>query len=342
MNNLIYVSQRLLNSCILIIIISFITFSLMKIDINIPEHKLNLGFSQISSKAIHIKTGDPLADLKLNPSVSEQQIEMESKRLGLDKPFLEQYFTWFKNLLHGDLGFTQSNQKVIDVIKPALRNTLILNFFAIFFSWALAIPLGIFCAMQQDKLFDYTTRFLVTVIMAIPSFILAIFMLLFALYSGYFPIGGLSSVVFEQMNLFEKIIDLAKHLFIPVFILSISSLPGIQRQMRANLIEVLDKPYVKSARAKGLSENVVVFKHAVRNAINPLVTLFGFEFASLFAGSSLIEMVLSYPGLGLSTLEAARKQDVNLVMTNLLIGSFMLILGNLIADLLLKKLDPRV
>ena len=128
----------------------------------------------------------------------------------------------------------------------------------------------------------------------------------------------------------------------PVLILVILGLASIQRQMRGNLLDVLREDYIRSARAKGLPENKVIYKHALRNAINPLITILGYEFSNLFAGSALIEMVLSYPGLGYLTLEAARKLDVNLVLANLLIGSIMLVLGNLIADILLTKLDPRV
>jgi peptide/nickel transport system permease protein len=163
-------------------------------------------------------------------------------------------------------------------------------------------------------------------------------MLLFALYSGWFPIGGLTSVVIDEMNFFERFIDVTRHLFIPVSILTLLSIPSIQRQMRANLLEILDRPYIRTALAKGLKFDIVIWKHALRNAINPLITLF----AGLFAGSALIEMVLAYPGLGLLTLEAARKQDINIVMANLLLGSLMLVLGNLLADLVLKKIDPRI
>ena len=277
MKDLIYILKRFLNSIILIFIISFITFLLMKADFTIPETTINLGFTKYEIHEVNIKTGDPLADLKLNPNISEAQIEAERERLGLDKPFFSQYFTWLNNLIHGDLGFTQANKKVIEVIKPALKNTLILNFCAIFFSWFIAIPLGIFSAVKQDKWQDQSIRFFMSSLMAIPSFVIAIFMLIFALYSGVFPIGGLTSVMFDEMTVLEKFLDISKHLFIPVSILTLAGLPGIQRQMRANLIEVLDKPYVKTAQAKGLKDNIVVFKHAVRNAINPLVTLFGFE-----------------------------------------------------------------
>jgi peptide/nickel transport system permease protein len=178
--------------------------------------------------------------------------------------------------------------------------------------------------------------------MSVPGFVLAIFMLLFALNTGWFPIGGLTSSYFNELNFFGKIIDILRHLIIPVFILTIGGLVGLQRQMRANLLDVLREDYIRTARAKGLPENKVFYKHALRNAINPLITILGYEFSAIFAGSALIEMVLAYPGLGYLTLEAARKLDVNLVLANLLLGSFMLVLGNMLADLLLLKVDPRM
>jgi len=342
MNDLVYISKRLVNLIFLILLISFLTFSLMKADFTVPAIKFNWAFIHLEYRELHIQTGDPLADLKLNPAISAAQIESETKRLGLDKPFFHQYITWLTNLCKGDLGYTQANQRVIEVISPALKNTLILNLCAIACTWLLAIPLGIYCAIRQNSWIDVLSRFILSSLMAMPSFILAIFMLLFALYTGYFPVGGLTSVLIDEMNFWERSIDIIRHLFIPVSILTLLSIPSIQRQMRANLLEVLDKPYIKTARAKGLKYNLVIWKHALRNAINPLITLMGFEFAGLFAGSALIEMVLAYPGLGLLTLEAARKQDVNIVMANLLLGSLMLVLGNLFADLLLRKADPRI
>ena len=157
-----------------------------------------------------------------------------------------------------------------------------------------------------------------------------------------FPIGGLTSVNFYEMNFLEKFFDLAEHLILPTIILTLISIAGLQRQMRANLLDVLRQDYIRTALAKGLPTNKVVYKHALRNAINPLITIFGFEFASLLSGAALTETILAYPGLGALTLEAARKLDVNLTMTTLMMGAVMLIAGNLIADLLLKFADPRI
>lgn len=313
-----FLVKRFLSCIFLVIFITFVTFALMKVS------------------------GDPLADLKLNPQISEERIQAEVHRLGLDKGVLEQYFTWFGNIIKGDFGLSQNNQRVVDLIRPALFNTLILNLAALFLTWAIAIPLGIIAAVNKDTWIDNSLRFVMSVFMSIPSFVLAIIMLLFALSTGLFPIGGLTSTFYDELNPLAKLLDLLRHLFLPVFILTIGGLVALQRQMRGNLLDVLSANYMSAARAKGLSETKVIYKHALRNAINPLVTILGYEFSNLFAGSALTEMVLSYPGLGYLTLEAARKLDINLVLANLLLGALMLVLGNLLADLLLLKVDPRM
>ena len=178
--------------------------------------------------------------------------------------------------------------------------------------------------------------------MAIPSFFFAILLLIFAVKTGWFPVGGLTSYNFNEMNLFGKVLDLAHHLILPTTVLFTISLAGLQRQMRANLLDVLDSDYVKFARAKGLSEFKVIYKHALRNALNPMITMLGFEFASLLSGAALTEYVFQYPGLGRLVLEAVLKSDINLVMASLMMGAVMLILGNLIADILLIITDPRI
>ena len=178
--------------------------------------------------------------------------------------------------------------------------------------------------------------------MSMPTFLSSLLLMMFALYTGWLPVGGLTSSNFFEMGPFQKFLDLAHHLVIPVTVLTFYSLAGIQRQMRGSLLDVLRKEYVRTARAKGLSENVVIYKHAVRNAINPLITLFGLEFASLLSGAALAEMVLAYPGLGRLALDGVLTKDINLVMASIMIGALMLILGNLVADILLKVTDPRI
>lgn len=291
---------------------------------------------------ITLKSGDPLADLRFNPAISKDALKTEEQRLGLDKPWHIQYIYWLRGLLHGDLGITQQNQPVAKVIQKPTLNTLLLSFCTIFFTWFIAIPLGIWAALNRNKFIDKLLAFLTSCGMSTPSFVLAILGLLFALNTQLFPIGGLTSVDFYEVSFFNKILDVIKHLLLPTLVLTVIALAGLQRQMRANLLDVLRQEYVSTAIAKGLPTNKVIYKHALRNAINPLITIFGFEFASLLSGAALTETVLAYPGLGALTLEAARKLDVNLTMTTLVMGATMLIMGNLLADILLKVADPRI
>lgn len=298
--------------------------------------------SLISFFIIRLSPVDPLAELRLNPSISQETLSKEMKRLKLDKPIYIQYASWAKSFVQGDLGYTSAGEKVSTKLKERIPNTLLLTSIVIFMTWIVGIPLGILAAIKKETAFDRILTVISSVGMAIPSFFFAILMLIFAVKTGWFPVGGLTSYDFNEMSFCGKIIDLSKHLVLPVIVLFTISLSGLQRQMRANMLEVLDSDYVKFARAKGLSENKVIFKHALRNAINPMITLLGFEFAGLLSGAALTEYVFQFPGLGRLILEAVMKSDINLVMASLMMGTIMLILGNLIADILLMIADPRI
>mgnify|MGYP000437026952 FL=1 len=319
MQLLIYILKRFLQTIPLLLIVSVIGFFLIR--------------------ACPV---DPLGELRMNPSISKQTLEAEKIRLGLDKPVVVQYGLWLKGFVKGDMGICTTGEKVSDKLKERIPNTLLLTITVIFFTWLVGIPLGIVAALNKGKPVDRMLTILSSVGMAIPSFFFALLMLIFAVRTGWFPTGGLTSYNFSSMSEFGKILDIAKHLVLPTLVLFTISLSGLQRQMRSNLLDVMESDYVKYARAKGLSENKVVFKHALRNAINPLVTLLGFEFASLLSGAALTEYVFQYPGLGRLILEAVLKSDINLVMASLMIGTIMLIAGNLLADILLKVVDPRV
>lgn len=319
MQLLIYILKRFLQTIPLLLIVSVIGFFLIR--------------------ACPV---DPLGELRMNPSISKQTLEAEKIRLGLDKPVVVQYGLWLKGFVKGDMGICTTGEKVSDKLKERIPNTLLLTITVIFFTWLVGIPLGIVAALNKGKPVDRMLTILSSVGMAIPSFFFALLMLIFAVRTGWFPTGGLTSYNFSSMSEIGKILDIAKHLVLPTLVLFTISLSGLQRQMRSNLLDVMESDYVKYARAKGLSENKVVFKHALRNAINPLVTLLGFEFASLLSGAALTEYVFQYPGLGRLILEAVLKSDINLVMASLMIGTIMLVAGNLLADILLKLVDPRV
>ncbi|MCI1273346.1 MAG: ABC transporter permease [Clostridiaceae bacterium] len=314
-----YILKRILQTIPLLVIVSLISFFI-----------------------IRLSPVDPLAELRLNPAISQETINKEKIRLGLDKPIIVQYGLWAKSFVKGDLGVTSSGEQVSTKLKERIPNTLLLTIIVIFLTWIVGIPLGILAAINWKTPLDRALTVLTSIGMAIPSFFFAVLLLLFAVKTGWFPIGGLTSSNFSSMNTFGKFWDLTRHLVLPVTVLFTISLAGLQRQMRANLLDVLDSDYVKFARAKGLSEFQVICKHAFRNAINPLITLLGFEFAGLLSGAALTEYVFQYPGLGRLILEAVLKSDINLVMASLMMGAIMLIAGNLIADILLIITDPRI
>lgn len=315
----VFIFKRIFQSLPIIIVVSIISFFL-----------------------IRLSPVDPLAELKLNPSISKETLEHEKQRLGLDKPVHIQYFYWAKNFIKGDMGTSVTGEKVSSKIKERVLNTLLLSFSVLFWTWIIGIPIGVIAALNYRSVYDRLLTIFSSIGMAIPSFFFAILLLIFAQKTGWFPIGGLTSANFYNMNILEKTLDVMHHLFLPTLVLTTISLAGLSRQMRANLLDVLDSDYVKFARAKGLPNYKVIIKHALRNAINPLVTMLGFEFAGLLSGAALTEYVFQYPGLGRLILEAVLKSDINLVMASLMIGSFMLILGNILADILLKLTDPRV
>ena len=298
--------------------------------------------SIISFFIIRLSPVDPLAELRLNPSISQETLQRETVRLGLDKPIIVQYGLWAKSFVKGDLGITSNGEKVSVKLAERIPNTLLLTTIVIFMTWLVGVPLGVLGAVFNKTKFDRLLTILSSVGMAIPSFFFAILLLIFAVKTGLFPVGGLTSYDYNELSFFGKFIDLSKHLILPVTVLFTISLAGLQRQMRANMLEILDSDYIKFARAKGLSEFKIIFKHALRNALNPMITLLGFEFAGLLSGAALTEYVFQYPGLGRLILEAVMKSDINLVMASLMIGSIMLVLGNLLADILLIITDPRV
>lgn len=287
--------------------------------------------------------GDYLDQLRANPSIRQETIERERARLGLDRPVAAQYFIWAGNLLKGDLGQSfRYRVPVSTLLGPRIINTFILSFATLLFIWLIALPLGISLAVRRNSLFDQVFSTLSYLLMGIPPFFLALLLLWFAVRTGWLPSGGMQSPGFAGLSFFGKALDVFRHLLIPVLAGGLGGIAALQRRMRGNLLDVLGEEYVRTARAKGLPEHTVIYRHAVRNAVNPLITLLGFEFAALLSGNALVEIVLSWPGLGTMMLDALTGQDFNLALAGMMIGALMLLLGNLFADLLLAWLDPRI
>ncbi|HAX79479.1 MAG TPA: ABC transporter substrate-binding protein [Cyanobacteria bacterium UBA11372] len=294
---------------------------------------------------IQLAPGDFLDTFKSNPKISAQRLEELKRQFGLDRSVFEQYWFWLWGIVsRGDFGLSFAYQRpVASLLWERVPATLLLAISSLVVTWAIAIPLGILAAVKQNRLADRILQVLSYAGQGFPSFITALLLLFFAQStSPLFPVGGMISIDHADLSPLGKILDIGWHMILPTVALSITSFAGLQRIMRGELLDVLRQDYIQTARAKGLPEDRVIYLHALRNAINPLITLLGFEFSSLLSGAFITENFFNWPGLGRLTWQSVINQDLYLVMASLMIGAVMLILGNLFADLLLKAADPRI
>ncbi|MGD1921329.1 MAG: ABC transporter permease [Pleurocapsa sp.] len=294
---------------------------------------------------VELAPGDYLDTLKENPQITPERIAELTQQFGLDKPPIIQYFRWLWRIVtRFDFGESFVYfRSVSSLLVERIPATLLLALSSFILTWAIAIPLGMLSAVKQNTAVDKVLRVLSYFGQGFPSFITAlIFLIIAQLLSPIFPVGGMTSINHDELSVLGKILDISWHMVLPTIALSITSFAGLQRLTRGQLLDVLRQDYIQTARAKGLPENKVIYVHALRNAINPLITLLGFEFASLLGGSFIAEFFFNWPGLGTLTLQAVTAQDKYLVMASLMMGATMLIVGNLFADLLLKTVDPRI
>ncbi|MEN9207507.1 MAG: ABC transporter permease [Gloeomargarita sp. GMQP_bins_25] len=299
--------------------------------------------SALSFAILQLAPGDYLNTLQQNPTISAETVEALRQQFGLDKSPVEQYVRWLSQVLRGNFGESFVYRRPVALLLwERVPATLLLAVTSLLMTWGLAIPLGIVAAVHQNRWLDYCLQGLSYIAQGFPSFVAGLLLLFLAQRTGWFPVGDMTRLDFEDLTLLGKVLDVLWHLFLPALTLTIISFAGLQRLMRGNLLEVLRQDYIRTARAKGLPENRVIYVHALRNAINPLITLLGFEFASLLSGAFISEYFFNWPGLGRLILQAVTAQDVYLVMASLLLGSVMLVLGNLLADVLLQWADPRI
>jgi len=317
------------------------TFILRRLLQTIP---LLLGISALTFLLLQLAPGDYLTILKENPQNSQAMIDAMARRFGLDKPWYVQYVLYLKNIfLHFDFGESfERHQPAFTVLREGLLNTLLLAVSALVITWGTAIPLGVWAAVRQHSWVDQGLSFLAFLWLSIPEVLSGLLLLFVAANTGLLPVGGIRSMDWDSMDTMGKGLDLLRHLALPAVVVGLVPLASRMRQMRGNLLDVLRLDYVTTARAKGLDESTVIFKHAVRNAINPLITLFGFTIGALLSGALVAEIIFSWPGLGRITFEALTKQDQYVVLGGVQLASAMLILGNLIADVLLAVADPRI
>lgn len=302
-----------------------------------------IGITFISFFIISLAPGDYLSSLKMNPQISPETIEELRVKFALDKPVYIQYLKWLWQVVHLDLGksfFYRADVK--DLIASRTLNTLILSISAMLFAWLIGIPLGMLSAIKKDTIIDRFIQFLAFIWMSFPSFFLAFLLLLLAVKTGWLPPGGTISSYYSILSPAEKIYDRLIHLILPVFVLGSISMSEIVRLMRGYYLQTLQESSVIYAKAKGLSPMRVHFIHALRLAINPFITLFGYEIGNLLSGAALVETVLNLQGLGTLMLKAVMSQDLYLIMGGVLMGSVLLMTGNLIADILLTIVDPRM
>jgi len=294
---------------------------------------------------MQLAPGDYVTQWEADPRFRERIAELR-EQFWLDRPAYLQYGRWlWRVVTQGNFGisFRYSFQPVTNLLWERIPATLLLSIVSLFLTWAVALPLGVIAAVNQSRFWDNLLRVLSYIGQAFPSFVTGLLLLFLAQnLSPLFPIGDMTSIYFADLSWFGKLVDIGWHLILPTLALTITSFAGLQRVTRGQLLDVLRQDYIRTARAKGLPENKVIYIHALRNAINPLITLLGFEFATLLSGAFITEYYFNWPGLGRLTLEALRSQDLYLALASLMMGAVMLILGNLLADLLLKFADPRI
>jgi peptide/nickel transport system permease protein len=304
---------------------------------------LLVGVSVLSFVLVELAPGDYFAEMRLDPRVSEATVRALRVRYGLDRPLPERYVRWVASLARGELGYSFAyGQPVGPLLWPRVRNTLLLTGTATGLAWMLAVPLGAWWATRRRGVADASLAGLTAILLALPDLVLALGLLLLAVRTGWFPAGGMTSLGHEQMPAGERLRDVAAHLVLPVTALVLGILPVLVRYVRASVADALAAPFVRAARAHGIPERRVLFRHALPAAANPLISLFGLSLAGLLSTSLLVEVVMSWPGLGPLMLEAILSRDFYLVLGPVLASTLLLVGGNLLADALLLAADPRI
>lgn len=304
------------------------------------------GITLISFAVIHLAPGSP-TDLEttLNPQADRLAQRCLAEFYGLDKPLPVQYLSWLSRLARLDFGNSMSSDSrpVMEKITERLPLTLWLNVTTLLLTLLLSIPIGVVAARWKGGLFDKITTLLVFIGFAMPGFWLGLLLMVyFSIELQWLPISGLTSVDYSSLSPWDKILDLTRHLLLPIFIATFGSLAGMSRFMRASMLEILRQDYILTARAKGLPERIVIFGHALRNALLPVITLLGLSIPGLIGGSVILEYLFSLPGMGQLFYHAVMARDYPLIMGNLVLGAVLTLGGNLLADFCYGLADPRI
>lgn len=304
------------------------------------------GITLLSFFIIHLAPGKPTDILtELNPKITPEAREKLEKYYGLDKPIIIQYIQWLGRIVKLDFGesFSTDRRPVWDKIKERLPITIKINLLSMLLIFLIAIPVGVSSATKQYSLYDKITTVIVFVGFAMPAFWLAILlMMLFGVYLHWLPISGIKSMNYESLSFWGRLLDQARHLILPIFVSAFGGIAGISRYMRSSMLEVIKQDYITTARAKGLPEHKVIYNHALRNALLPIITILGLSVPGLIGGSVIFEQIFSIPGMGQLLWDSVMKRDYPVIMGILTIGAVLTLIGNLLADLCYAIADPRV
>ncbi len=302
-----------------------------------------VGVSLLLFLLLQAAPGEFLSDMRLSPQISTETVKALRTQYGLDQPLPVRYWKWVKSSAQGDFGYSFAyNTSAASLLWPRARNTLLLTVPALFISWLIAVPLGVLIAGKKgswaDRLFSGGT----SALLALPDVLIALLALLVALKTGMFPVGGMTSVDGQDLSTWAWLRDLLWHMVLPVAALVIGSLAMILRHVRAGIAEVLESSYMRAAEGHGLPRYKLLFRYALPAAVNPLVSLFGLSVALLLSVSLLIEVVMSWPGTGPLLLESILSRDLFVVIGAVMLSTVFLVAGNLLGDILLYALDPRI
>ncbi|MFK7697472.1 ABC transporter permease [Paenibacillus sp. HJGM_3] len=298
-----------------------------------------IGITIISFAIIHLAPGSPLSAFLEDPTIKTADKQVMIQQAGLDKPIITQYWIWVSGLLQGDFGTSfHKSEPVLSLIREYMPNTLLLTITSFLVSLLIAVPLGILCALRANSRLDQAVSALSNVGLAIPGFWLALILIMFfGVKLGWLPIGGLSTI-----NAPFSLVDRIEHLVMPVLTIAIAEAAVWTRYIRSSMLEVINQDYMRTAKAKGLLTGRILGLHGLRNALIPLVTLFGLAIPGFFAGSVVLESIFSIPGVGRLLIEATFQRDYPIITALVTLGAILTVLGNILADLLIGMLDPRV
>lgn len=304
---------------------------------------LLVGVSILAFLFTTLAPGNYFDEMRLNPQIAPETVAAMRAQYQLDRPLPVRYAFWLNSVLHGQMGYSFAyNSPVAPLLLVRARNTLLLTITATLIAWGIALPLGVWSAERFGRLPDRMLSWATAGLLVIPDLALALGLLVFAVRTDRFPTGGMTSLDFESLPLAGKLRDLAMHMMLPVAALVLSTLPLLIRHVRAAVVEVLNAPFMLAAKGHGIPRRTLLYRYALRAAANPLISLFGFSIGALLSGSLLVEVVMSWPGLGPLLLESILSRDLYVVIDGVLLSTLFLVSGNFIADILLYWADPRI